>query len=87
MCLLILKTLMTTIIYFQFCQHQPVKYEIFPLSPLSRHRLSMYLTFILCNTEKIAIMVDNMFYFEGHNDIQISLVINSGLFVFNFRFS
>lgn len=25
---------------------QPVKYEIFPLSPLSRHRLSMYLIII-----------------------------------------
>ncbi|KAJ9577802.1 hypothetical protein L9F63_005621, partial [Diploptera punctata] len=24
-------------------QHQPVKYEIFPLSPLSRHRLNLYL--------------------------------------------
>lgn len=25
---------------FQIVQHQPVKYEIYPLSPLSRHRLS-----------------------------------------------
>jgi hypothetical protein len=28
---------------FQVVQHQPVKYEIFPLSPLSRHRLSKFL--------------------------------------------
>ncbi|EEB13741.1 dullard protein, putative [Pediculus humanus corporis] len=45
--LLMASKIWTCVCYFlklqvrTFCQHQPVKYELFPLSPLSRHRLSI----------------------------------------------
>ena len=38
----------STKLYSQVIQHQTVKYDLSPLSPLSKHRLSMYQLIKLC---------------------------------------
>lgn len=39
---------------FQLAQYQSVKYEMYPLSPVSRHRLSEYLlSFFIANINTI----------------------------------